>query len=384
MRRNELALVALLALTMLAQCTPSVRFAPTTQVIDHATSTPVGSCEGCAVAVRFVGRRDAADPEHPRFAWPGGRIIARFRGTAATVTLDEEARLTGPSRWDVLVDGAPLSTLVPVPGPGTYTIAVGLPDTVHTIELYRRTEAMVGVTRFMGYAFPNGGQLLAPPAAPARRIEFLGDSTTSGYGNECTSPKQSFSGATQNERLAFSGLVANALNADHHDLSASGKGVLLNYHRADPVVFERLFVRAMPEDEALSWDFSSFTPDVVWMNLGGNDWDRESSSSPRPDLAAYTKKYGELVALVRSKYPSAHFFCSITPSLNDALTGQRAAIANVVGARIAAGDTKIYAYEFARATESDLTGCDYHTNLALHRKMADEVIAQIKARTGWL
>jgi lysophospholipase L1-like esterase len=263
---------------------------------------------------------------------------------------------------------------------------------VHTIELYKRTEGMVGTTQFMGYAFPNGGQLLSPPAAPSRRIEFLGDSTTNGYGNECSSPSEAFSGATQDERLAFSGLVAHDLNADHHDISVSGKGVLLNYERADTVVFDQLFPRTMPNDALPAWIFSNFTPDVVWMNLGGNDWDQESPSTATPDVTAYTNKYLALAALVRSKYPSAHFFCSITPALNDdypvgwnALSNQRAVIANVVNTRTAAGDTKIYAYEFARAVQStDLTGCSFHSNLALHRKMADQVIVQIKSKTGWL
>jgi lysophospholipase L1-like esterase len=340
--------------------------------------------------VRFVGRADFSDPIHPKFGWPGARIIAQFRGTAASVALDEQPLYTGPSRWDVLVDGARTFTLAPASGLGTYVLATGLPNATHTVELYKRTEGMVGQTRFMGFTFPNGGQLLAPPDPPARRIEFLGDSTTNGYGNECTSPLQSFSGATQNERQAFSGLVAHDLGADHHDVSYSGKGVLLNYHRADTVVFDQLFTRALPESATPLWDFTRFTPDVVWMNLGGNDWDAESPSTQPPDLDAYTAKYLALVTSVRAKYPAAHIFCSVTPSLNDSyppgwnvLTGQRTAISTVVAARVAAGDTKIYMYEFARALPGELSGCDYHTGLPLHRKMADQVIAQIKAKTGW-
>lgn len=339
-----------------------------------------------------MGRGDTSDPDHPKFGWPGARIIARFHGTGVNVTLDEEDLYRGPSRWDVLVDGEVTSTIAPTNGTRTYTLASGLPNATHTIELYRRTEGMVGTTQFRGYAFPDGGQLLAPPPAPNRRIEFIGDSTTNGHGNECLTPLESFSGATQNERLAFSGLVAHDLNADHHDISVSGKGVLVNYARADHVVAEDYFMRSMPNDgPAPPWVFSNFSPDVVWINMGGNDWDQESPITPPPNLVAYTNKYLQLVELVRSKYPSAHIFCSVTSSLNDGypmgwnvLTNQRAVIAKVVSTRAAAGDTKIHAYEFSRAHyPEDLSGCDYHTNLDLHRRMADEVIAQIKAKTGW-
>ncbi|MBX3187359.1 MAG: hypothetical protein KF819_10110 [Labilithrix sp.] len=373
-----------------AKGTTTARTRPFKYLVDKRPSIVCPGDDG-APGVRMVGRGDTSDPARPKFGWPGARIIARFTGTAVSVKLDEESLYVGPSRWDVIVDGVRTSTLTPAPGVGTYTLATGLPDTMHTVELYRRTEGMIGTTQFLGYTFPNGGQLLSPPAPPTRRIEFLGDSTTNGHGNECTSPDQPFSGATQNERMAFSGIVARELGADHHDISVSGKGVYVNYHRADTVVFDQLFMRAMPNDPAPPWDFARFSPDVVWMNLGGNDWDQESLETPAPDLTAYTNKYAALVELVRSKYPTAHFFCSVTSSLNDVypvgwnvLTSQRAAVTNVVNARVAAGDTKIYRYEFARATrDRDLTGCAYHTNLALHRRMADEVLAQIKAKTGW-
>jgi hypothetical protein len=185
--------------------------------------------------------------------------------------------------------------------------------------------------------------------------------------------------------------VAHDLGADHHDISYSGRGVLLNYTRSNPVVFDQLFPRSMPDSVTPVWDFTSFTPDVVWMNLGGNDWDQGGPSTLPPDLTAFTNKYIALATLVRSKYPNAHIFCSITPSLNDvypvgwnALTNMRVAIANVVRARAAAGDAKIYAYEFARANyRADLSGCDHHGNLELNRRMADEVIAQITSKTGW-
>jgi lysophospholipase L1-like esterase len=345
--------------------------------------------------VRFVGR-DTTDPLHPRFGWSGARIIAHFTGTDVTVTLDEHSLFSGPSRWDVLVDGSRTSTLAPANGTGTYPIATGLAAGEHTIELYKRTEGNVGDTQFLGFTFPNGGQLLSQPPAPARRIEFLGDSMTDGFGDECASASETFSGGTQNERLAFSGLVAHDLGADHHNVSYSGRGVLLNYTRADTVVFDQYFPRTMATVQAADWIFTSFSPDVVWITLGANDWDKEAANTAPPDLTQFTNKYIALAALVRSKYSTAHVFCSIAPSINDdypvvspgvswnALTNMRAALSNVIAARASLGDTRFYAYEFTRADQAtDMTGCAYHPNLALHRKMANEVIAQIKAKTSW-
>jgi lysophospholipase L1-like esterase len=343
-----------------------------------------------APGVRFVGRRDLTDPANPKFSWPGARIIARFSGTEVKVTLDETSGvMDGPSRWDVLVDGVRTMTLTPADGLGTYTLASGLPAGIHKIELWKRTEGKVGVTQFKGYEFP-GGVLLAPPSAPNRRIELLSDSTTTGYGIECASPNEAFTAATQNERLAYGGLVATDLGADHHNVSYSGKGVLLNNLRSDLVLYDQLFPRSLHEGPQ-DWNFANFTPDVVWMMLGSNDWD-EGTPPSMPDPTAFTNKFISLAALVRSKYPSAHIFFAIAPSLNDdyppgyqALTNMRNAMAATVTARAAAGDNKTYVYEFDRTNyPTDVTGCGYHANLAMHRKMADQVIAQIKAKTGWL
>lgn len=347
-------------------------------------------------AVRFVGRSDTTDPLHPRFGWSGGRIIAHFMGTDVTVMLDEHSLFSGPSRWDILLDGTRTATLAPANGTGTYPVATGLPAAEHTIELYKRTEGDTGDTQFLGFTFPNGGQLLSPPPAPARRIEFLGDSITTGFGDECASAAEVFSGGTENERLAFPGLVAHDLGADHHNVAYQGRGVLLNYTRADTVVFDQFFPRTMATIPVADWVFTSFDPDVVWITLGGNDWDKEAANTAPPDLTLFTNKYIALAALVRSKYANAHVFCSIAPSLNDdyprvsaavswnALSNMRTALSDVVTARANLGDTKFYAYEFTRADQpTELTGCAYHPSLALHRKMADEVIVQIKAKTMW-
>jgi len=340
-------------------------------------------------AIRFVGRRDTTDPAKPKFSWAGGRIIARFTGgTEVKVTFDESP-ITDTSRWEVLLDGNVTSTLALTAGLGTYTIAT-VNGAEHVIELYKRTEASVSSTQFIGLELV-GGTLLAPPATLNRRIEFLGDSISNGYGNECVDPNVGFSAATENERLAFTGLTAHDLSADHHNVSFSGKGVFLNYTRSDTVVLPALYPRLSPTNPAGAgnlWAFADYTPDVVWINLGTNDWAKENAAASAPDLAMFTQKYIDLVTFIRSNYANAHIFMSLPASINDgfpagfmALTKMRTALADVMSNRVAAGDAKIYTYEFTR--DGVLLGCDYHPDLAAQRRLADQAIVQIKAKTLW-
>ncbi len=342
-------------------------------------------------AVRFVGRFDTTDPLGPKVAWPGARVIVRFSGTELRVKLAEESFSdVGPSRYDVVVDGAPQPTLTTAVGTNDYVLAANLAAGTHVVEVVRRTESLVGVTQFRGFEYPNGGQLLAPPPAPDRRIEFLGDSSSNGYGIECASPLMTFSGATENERKAFPALAAAALSADHHDLGFAGKGVLRNYDANDTQVFSLLYPRTLPETAASVWSYARFPAHVVWMTLGGNDWDNPGNRPP-PDLAAFQTKYAELVALVRAAQPQAQLVLAVAPSLSDdyppgynALTNMTTALTNVRNARIAAGDANVHLHVFTRTTyPDDVTGCEYHPNAAFHAKLGVEVAAKIKAITGW-
>ncbi len=342
-------------------------------------------------AVRFIGRFDTTDPAGPKVAWPGAQIVARFSGTEVKATLADAPNEYQPSHWDVTIDGTLAPTpLALTPASKTYTLATGLTPGVHVVELRKRTEAKAGVTQFFGFDY-SGGVLLSPPPARLRRIEFLGDSNANGYGIEGAGPGCSFTPATQNEQKSFCALTAAALQADHHNLAQSGIGVFLNYVRTDPNVMEVVYTRALPNTPGSTYDFTRFEPDVVWITLGGNDWGGENPDLPAPlTMAQFQAKYAQLVALVRSKRPTAHLVCAVGASLsNDYPVGYNAyanvktAIQNVVAARAAGGDTKIYAYEFARAVTADKTACAYHFNAAKHASLASETVAFLKSKTGW-
>ncbi|MBX3192298.1 MAG: hypothetical protein KF819_35235 [Labilithrix sp.] len=367
---------------------------------DAAVDAPVdASDDGDAAAevpaVRFIGRFDTTDPAGPKVAWPGAQIVARFTGTEVKVTLAETAGgfPTDRSHWDVSIDG----TIDPTPlaltlGQATYTLASGLGAGMHTVELYKRSEAKAGVTQFLGFEFPSG-QLRPPPPARTRRIEFLGDSNANGYGIEGVAPCD-YTSATQNERKTFGALTAASLMADHHNLAYSGVGVSLNYVRTDPNVMEVVYDRALPDSAGNANDFTKFNPDVVWVTLGGNDWDGEDAANPTPP-ANFQAKYADLVTVLRARRPNAHIVCAVGASLNDfypqnmannynAYTNAKNAITAVVNARVAGGDNKIYVYDYTpRAVPADRTGCHSHFNAAKHASLATETVAFIKSKTGW-
>ncbi len=353
---------------------------------------PVGPPE-----VRFVGRFDKSDAKGPKVEWPGARVIARFKGTTLKAKIDETTFFSGPSGYDVIVDGnVQAKPFIATEGTADHVIVKDLAEGTHVVELWRRSESFVGLTQFLGFDF-GGGELLPPPRPSTRRIEIVGDSSTTGYGVECTNQAQDYEGRTSNERKTYPALTAVALNAEHHSISYSGKGVLRNYDSSDTVVFAQLYGRTLAEDAASKWSFTEWQPDVVVIALGANDWD-QSQGRPAPNATAFKAKYQELVTLLRSKNPNAQILCTVHSSLTDdypvgydAYTNMTKILKAIVDERHKApfDDSRVHYHEFPRADGSqpnggpDLSGCDGHPSASHHVKLAESLTTKLKSITGW-
>jgi hypothetical protein len=352
-------------------------------------------------AIRWVGRFDTRDSAKPVCAWPGCRIIARFEGTAISANLEElvEDWMDGaPSEWDVVVDGAVTKKLVMTPGVKDYDLATGLAAGKHVVELYKRSETQNGKTRFNGFDY-KGGTLLAPPVAPSRRIEIIGDSQPAAFGIEGVGqgpdcPDNDWAAKWQNFHRSFGAKLGETFNADVQGTVYSGKGMVKNIWRPDDETMPVIFDRADPLEPAATWDFTKFVPDVVIVMLGGNDFaegqpDETNGGGPATpeEFEAATDTFA---GTLRTKYPQAHIYLALSPSVTDeqpagrdSRTNVKNAFSGVAADRAAKGDTKIHFVEPPVAQESELTGCNGHGSPAYHERVANDLATVIKGHLGW-
>jgi lysophospholipase L1-like esterase len=323
-------------------------------------------------AVRYVGRVDLSDAKGGKFSWSGTGVIARFSGSALSVSL------TGGQEYTVLIDGALRPKLAPKSG--LNLIANDLSAGTHTVELYRRTEANQGVSQFLGFTFAADGALLAPPAAALRRIEIIGDSITCGYGNEGADQTCKFTPQTENHYLTYGAIAARNLNAELSTIAWSGLGMVCNYGDDANSCMNPLptyYERTLPTDANSRWDFSQEQPDAVVINLGTNDF----STSQDPTEKQFTDAYKAFLLRVRGKYPRARILCTIGPLLPMAdLTNVRRYIANAVAD---SGDDNMTTFDLEVQSAMDGLGCDYHPSLKTHQKMADALTKALKLELGW-
>jgi lysophospholipase L1-like esterase len=309
--------------------------------------------------------------ETPTFSWSGTGFVVKFSGPGLSARLRDSADV-----WHtVSIDGvaAPLATSA---GEASYVLAGDLDPGEHTVAVYRRTEASFGPTELVQLELEEGSTLLSVPA-PSRRIEFVGDSITCGYGNGGTEPTCPFSSATENHLASYGAIAARLLGAEGWGVAWSGKGVSQNYggNTTDPL--PALYERAIPTDPASVWDFST-KPDAVVINLGTNDF----SSDPDPTQETFAADYEALLETIRTHYPEAFVLCTVGPMLSGTdLEKARTGIETAVEARQTAGDANVAVFEMNVANDSP--GCDYHPSVATHELMAEVLAVELRAHLGW-
>jgi lysophospholipase L1-like esterase len=300
----------------------------------------------------------------------------------------------GPSEWDVAIDGSWKPKIVLEEGDHDYVLAAGLPEGVHTVELYKRSEAQNGTTQFLGYDFA-GDALRAPPPRPARRIEIIGDSAASGFGSEGVGqgpmcPGLNYAAKWENFRRSFGARLGEALGAEVSGTVYSGKGLVKNIWHPDKETMPLLFGRALPIDPSSTWAFPvADAPQAVLVMLGGNDFAVGQPVDEGPaTLAQFTDAFDALVGTVHEKYPAAHLFLVTSTSLSDTQPADRATRTNVqagIDAVMArrAGATFVHAFAPPIATPAELTGCEGHGSPELHQRIANDLAPVVRAALGW-
>ncbi|MCS6823905.1 MAG: GDSL-type esterase/lipase family protein [Cytophagaceae bacterium] len=337
----------------------------------------------------YSGRIDFSNPKAPRFSYPGITIKARFQGSLCNIKMRNYSHGNMPNGepkknyyYIIVDDQAP--ELVPWDDGKEVHKLRKLNNGIHEVTIFKRTEALVGDGEFLGLEIESGKSLLPLENIPQRKIEFIGNSITCGYGNEGDSKDCPFSPETENNYMAYGAITARALNAQYMAVAYSGKGMYRNYDESTKETMSLIYDRIFPHEPSPKWNFDKWKPDVVVINLGTNDF-----AKGNPDSTIFCNTYLNFVKRIRNYYPQAHIFCISGPMMSDTWPpGNKAwtTIKNYITACVkkmeVLGDKKVYSYFLTPQGEGDY-GCDWHPNVKRHQKMANELTAFIKSKTAW-
>ncbi len=330
--RRILTLLCLCLAVALCGCAVRSTDATTEATTAVPVRTLVAETLQDAGLIRWIGRT-AYDETLARmfFYHTGTGFTVTFTGTELAVRLIATNATIASRRpyFTVSLDGqvAPEGTSFTVTAADSVVmLAEGLPYGTHTLTLLKRSEAIDSITAIA--SVETDGEFLPPPAAPTFKILILGGSGASGYGN-LGSPGVFRTTANSDSLQSFGYLAARDLGADFQFVAASGWGLKWGFNPTNRngtvnirAAFETVGIDDDEELVPIIYDVASYVPDVVIVNLGGNDFDsyvlNQTGSALTAAKAAFRAAVVDLVTRLHGLYPDAWIVWTHTGSQNGA------------------------------------------------------------------
>lgn len=322
--------------------------------------------------IQYMGRVDFTNPLKPRLSAPGTAILVKFRGTYCQIIIDDQHLYDSYNNFlEIVVDGTQRTRIQTTGKKNTIDLVKDLPDGEHTLMIFKDTEAGIGYVDFVGLRCE---ELLQSDPLPNRRIEFIGNSITCGYGVD-DSEIACGSGEWydhHNAYLAYGPEVGRRLNAQWMLTSVSGIG-LIQSCCGNTFTMPDVYENTNLSTSGAKWDFSAYQADVVTVCLGQNDGIQDS--------VAFCSAYVDFLGTVRSKYPNASIVCLTSPMADASLfNSQKNYLTGIVEHMNNSNDSKIYKLFLTPNLNS---GCDFHPGKAEQQITANEIEAFLKEKLGW-
>jgi lysophospholipase L1-like esterase len=327
---------------------------------------PVGTklISASHTAFQYFGRYDFRNANAPASTWPGTYIKVRFSGTSLSVILNDSA-----NKHKVFIDNVEYLEIQGGAGDSEILISDSLSDTVHDLVIFKRTEKPFNKSIFKGIKIDGNASVL-PPALHNRRIEFVGDSWTVGYG--VLSPSRT---CDANQLFQYTDnwyswvqLTARELQAETSVVARSGIGVYKNASGSTSGQMPDQYPRTLFNNGSLTWDNSLYVPDVVVLFLSINDANGGSTA------AQYKNAYTEMIELIRSKNPGTTIICLAHPNHN------YDNVHAVVDAQKQSGHNDIHVINVPSCST---TGCHWHPSKTGHEQLKAGLSPQIKSIMNW-
>ena len=255
-------------------------------------------------------------------------------------------------------------------GEVTVNIANDLTYGKHNFKIYRQSEMQYAT---IGIKSVNlKGELLDAPEQNDLYIEFVGASSTNGFGNLGTSDIKDQETAQlpiyQDATQAHAYLTAKALGADYSIVAFQGMGAKYTWQTTNMLTAYN-YQRYLKDLNTL-YDFEQRKPDIVVVELSGNDFTRANSfntdSDPSNDVTEQQLIDGlvEMGTLIRAKNPDAKILWIAGSNGTNTYHLVSSAIETLGGA------ANNY---FSLKVTSNVDGAKTHPSVAGHKVIAGEV-----------
>jgi hypothetical protein len=198
----------------------------------------------------------------------------------------------------------------------SYNIS-GLGKGEHIVWVYKATEATTGpifIQKIVGH------EITALKVHDRPVIEFIGNSITCGAQAD---PSEVPCNAGEyhdhhNAYYAYGPRVARMLNVNFILSSVSGIGIYRTWNTPGPSMPQVYEKTDFMLNSQRNWDFKTYSPRIVSIALGTNDFSDGDGITPRLpfDSVVFVNNYIRFVELIKLKYPGARLALLSSPMLN--------------------------------------------------------------------
>ena len=377
--------------------------------------------------LQYVGRYlDIPIPDYYpeiRFDQPGFRIQLAVSGVSEISILLRAIRLRDsgqPHRFWTYVDNKLQREILDTSNytddtPRQVLVAQNMDkSSSHIVHIVKVTEydmtqpkRRLNCMQLAGILIDKGGRLMRLPSLPTRRIEFIGDSIMAGFSNLCEDPVDVFAPTTaytgskvpqhspmlkkgdygmnpwgykqESFALSWPSLVCHSLHATCHTTAWSGFGMVRHCCEGDMNIPE-LFASTLGSDiTSPTWNFSSWVPDAVVINLGTND--RLNMKKPGAIESKYMDVYFHFVLNISSWYGIAtDIFLGCGP-----MSGEYCEPVHKVIARLRSTNNALKVHFLDHRNLMELTSaCMYHPSTVGDIALARTAIKVIGEAMKWI
>lgn len=336
--------------------------------------------------------------------WTGSAIELNAKGSELWIEIEADYDTYEP--WiSIVINGTPVSRQMITAGRHWVCVFRGMnPGAVKNVRVVRDLQAMSGDPScvLQIHAVKFDGEFVPVEAKPYK-VEFIGDSITSGEGTIGGKAEEDWIPMWFSAIHNYTYMTAEALNAEYRVVSQSGWGVLTSWDNNPngniPDRYEQVCGLLTGEkSKALGAsepnDFASWQPDVVVVNLGTNDdgafhspaWKdpatgalhkqrlNEDGTYNEEDLKRFEEAAAGFLAKLRKYNKHAHIVWAygmlgipMMPAIYRAVDSYRKQT----------GDTNVSVFQLPNMTD-ETVGARTHPGATAHEKAAEELAGYIR------
>ncbi len=356
-----------------------------------AEESDTAFCEAVPENVRILGRTVYNDDS----LWLANSVSGvEFTVTGSQVTFN--LSVSGdPTRIGVYLNGQLYQRGLISSKKGSVTVP--LSDGENTVKLIKLSEPMQSELGIDSIETDKGASI-KPTTAKERKLEFIGDSITCGYGIDLplkdpeTGKNNTFSTVSEDASKTYAYQLAEMFDADANLFAMSGCGIWCNYGGDRNHTMGKYYTKSSLNTwnsisssgytliQSFDWDFAQYQPDCIVINLGTNDWSYFGSHTD--ETGNFEESYIDFLKTVRENNPDAKIICTLGMMGADLFRY----IDNAVDSyKTETGDKEVYTLELREIDKtSEGLGVDYHPMAATNTRVAaDELGPYIADVMGW-